>query len=90
MEFTGQADLKESIISNLAPMMTELDAWKETWGKIPTNRKKVWLVEGKSLFLSAAFGIFIYLLPFFDSLIDDIRSNNLTLDTNDMSIKGNE
>jgi len=86
-EFTNQTALREQVITSLAPMIPEMEKWRETWGKLDDQKKIDWLIEGKSMFMSAAGGLFIYLLPFFDSLSDEIRSGEIVLNLQDMTIR---
>ena len=86
-EFTNQLELREQVIMALAPMIPEMEKWRATWDKLDDQKKIDWLIEGKSMFLSAAGGLFIYLLPFFDSLSDEIRSGEIVLNLQDMTIR---
>lgn len=89
-EFTNQAELRLQVIQSLAPMIPEMEKWREVWGRLDDQKKIDWLVEGKSLFMSAAGGIFIYLLPFFDTLIDEIQRGEIVLNLQDMTIRRRE
>jgi len=86
-EFINQTELRNQIILSLAPMIPELEKWREVWSKLDDQKKIDWLIEGKSMFVSAAGGIFIYLLPFFESLADEIRSGEIVLNLQDMTIR---
>ncbi len=86
-EFTNQTALREQIIIALAPMIPEMEKWRATWEKLDDQKKIDWLIEGKSMFMSASGGIFIYLLPFFDSLSDEIRRGEIVLNLQDMTIR---
>jgi len=86
-EFTNQTALREQVIMALAPMIPEMEKWRATWDKLDDQKKIDWLIEGKSMFLSAAGGLFIYLLPFFDSLSDEIRRGEIVLNLQDMTIR---
>lgn len=86
-EFTDQNALREQIILALAPMIPEMEKWRLVWERLDDQKKIDWLIEGKSMFMSAAGGLFIYLLPFFDSLIDEIRSGEIVLNLQDMTIR---
>ena len=86
-EFTGQEALREQIILALAPMIPEMEKWRSVWGRLDDQKKTDWLIEGKSMFMSAAGGLFIYLLPFFDSLADEIRRGEIVLNPQDMTIR---
>lgn len=86
-EFTDQNALREQIILALAPMIPEMEKWRSVWDRIDDQKKIDWLIEGNSMFLSAASGIFIYLLPFFDSLSDEIRRGEIVLNLQDMTIR---
>lgn len=89
-EFTNQLELREQVIMALAPMIPEMEKWRATWDKLDDQKKIDWLIEGKSMFLSAAGGLFIYLLPFFDSLSDEIRRGEIVLNLQDMTIRRRE
>ena len=86
-EFNNQVELREQIILALAPMIPEMEKWRSVWEKLDDQKKIDWLIEGKSMFMSAAGGLFIYLLPFFDSLSDEIRSGEIVLNLQDMTIR---
>ncbi|MDY0208364.1 MAG: hypothetical protein RBR82_17340 [Pseudomonas sp.] len=86
-EFTNQTALREQVIMALAPMIPEMEKWREVWSKLDDQKKIDWLIEGKSMFLSAAGGLFMYLLPFFDSLSDEIRRGEIVLNLQDMTIR---
>jgi len=89
-EFTNQTALREQVIMALAPMISEMEKWREVWGRLDDQKKIDWLIEGKSMFLSAASGLFIYLLPFFDSLSDEIRRGEIVLHLDNMTIRRRE
>ena len=84
-EFTNQLELREQVIMALAPMITEMEKWREVWGRLDDQKKIDWLIEGKSMFMSAAGGLYMYLLPFFDSLSDEIRRGEIVLNLQDMT-----
>lgn len=86
-EFENQAALREQLISDLEPIIPELEAWRKVWAKIPDSKKIEWLVDGKSMFVSAAAGIFIYLYPFFKSLCDEIDSGQIILNLDTMTLR---
>jgi len=86
-EFTNQTALREQLISAVAPYIPEIEKWRETWAKLPDERKIDWLCEGKSMFLSGAAGVFIYLYPFFKSLSDEIDSGQIILTLADMTLR---
>ena len=86
-EFTNQTALREQVIAALAPMIPEMEKWRATWDKLDDQKKIDWLIEGKSMFMSAAGGLFMYLLPFFDSLTDEIRRGEIVLNLQDMTIR---
>lgn len=84
--FTNQTELRQQVIDNVSQFMPELEEWRETWGKISDDKKIEWLVDGRSSFLSAAAGVFIYLLPFFQSLVDEVEIGRIYLDTDTMKL----
>jgi hypothetical protein len=86
-EFTNQAELRMQVIQALAPMIPEMEKWRSAWEKLDDQKKIDWLIEGKSMFMSAAGGLFIYLLPYFDTLIDEIRRGEIVLNLPDMTIR---
>ena len=86
-EFTDQNALREQIILALAPMIPEMEKWHSVWERLDDQKKIDWLIEGKSMFMSAAGGLYMYLLPFFDSLSDEIRSGEIVLNLQDMTIR---
>lgn len=86
-EFYDQNALREQVIAALAPMIPEMEKWRDVWSRLPDEKKIDWLIEGKSIFMSAAGGLFIYLLPFFDSLSDEIRSGEIVLNLENMTIR---
>lgn len=91
IEFTGQVELRQQLIDSLNPMIPELEKWRDVWvNQLPDDKKIDWLIEGKSLFMSAAGGIFIYLLPYFESLVDDIQLGKIKLNLDDMTIRGQD
>ncbi len=79
VEFTGHATLRENIIAALAPMIPELISFKPIWDKISDQKKIDWLIDGKSMFISAAGGLYIYLRPFFKSLDNEIDRGDIEL-----------
>lgn len=89
-EFTNQTALREQVIQALAPMIPEMEKWREAWGRLDDQKKIDWLIEGKSMFVSAAGGLFIYLLPFFETLIDEIQRGEIVLNLQDMTIRRRE
>ena len=89
-EFTNQAELRLQIIQALAPMIPEMEKWRDVWSRLDDQKKIDWLVEGKSMFMSSAGGLFIYLLPFFDTLIDEIQRGEIVLNLQDMTIRRRE
>ena len=86
-EFNNQVELREQIILALAPMIPEMEKWRSVWERLDDQKKIDWLIEGKSMFMSAAGGLYMYLLPFFDSLSDEIRSGEIVLNLQDMTIR---
>lgn len=89
-EFTNQSELRMQVIQALAPIIPEMEKWREVWSRLDDQKKIDWLIEGKSMFVSAAGGIFIYLLPFFETLIDEIQRGEIVLNLQDMTIRRRE
>lgn len=86
-EFVNQTELRLQVIQALAPMIPEMEKWRDVWERLPDEKKITWLIEGKSMFLSAAGGIFVYLYPFFASLCDEIAKGELVLNLQDMTLR---
>jgi hypothetical protein len=86
-EFQNQTQLREQVIQALLPMIPELEKWKSVWKEIPKEKQLDWLIEGKSMFLSAAAGTFIYLYPFFENILSDIQSGNIILNLETMILR---
>lgn len=86
-EFTNQTQLREDVIAALSPVIPEMEKWREVWHKLPDEKKIDWLIEGKSMFLSAAGGVFIYLYPFFKTLADEIDRGEIVLNLENMTIR---
>lgn len=89
-EFTDQNALREQVILALAPLIPEMEKWRSVWDRLDDQKKIDWLVEGRSMFMSAAGGLFIYLLPFFGTLIDEIQRGEVVLNLQDMTIRRRE
>ena len=78
-EFENQTALREQIIQALAPIIPEIEKWRPVWPRISDQKKIDFLCEGKSMFLSAAAGLYIYLRPFFKQLDDEIDGGDIEL-----------
>jgi len=86
-EFENQTALRLQIITALSPVIPELEKWREVWPRISDAKKIDWLVDGKSMFMSAAGGIYIYLRPFFKSLDDEIDKGDIVLDLQTFTLR---
>lgn len=86
-EFTNQTTLREQIISALSPLIPAIEEWRPVWPRISDQKKIDFLCEGKSMFLSAAAGVYIYLRPFFKSLDDEIDSGEIQLNLDNFTLR---
>jgi len=86
-EFANQTELRAQLIAAVAPYIPEIEKWRETWARLPDEKKIDWLCDGKSMFLSGAAGVFIYLYPFFASLCDEIDSGKILLNLQTMQLR---
>ena len=86
-EFENQTSLRLQIIEALAPIIPELEKWRNVWPRIQDEDKIDWLCDGKSMFLSAAAGIYVYLRPFFKSLDDEIDKGDIALNLQDFTLR---
>ena len=87
-EFENQTSLRLQIIEALAPIIPELEKWRNVWPRVADTQKIAWLIDGKSLFLSTAAGIYIYLRPFFKSLDNEIDRGDINLNLQDFTLRG--
>ena len=67
-EFVDQYAKQQAVIATVGPMFADLQQWYPVWSKLSDAKKLEWIRDNKSPLLSASVGVFIALLPFFESL----------------------
>ena len=77
--------MTEVITPNVKGLLTELKPWVAAWEKLPLEKKKAWIDGDKSLVLSLAYRLYVYLRGIFEEFDDQVQGQ--TIDTDTLEIK---